>query len=90
MLLRFRWCLIAVAVLLVVPMMASGVQLDPTSLDKRGELMSGGAIEFDPSATPGDGGFTGTGSPPRATGSRDCLFSMAIGGERSPYQGGNL
>jgi len=67
MLLRFRWCLIAVAVLLVVPMMASGVQLDPTSLDKRGELMSGGAIEFDPSATPGDGGFTGTGSPPRAS-----------------------
>lgn len=54
-------------VLLAAPIVASGVQLDPESLDKRIEMMSGGAIEFDPSASPGDGGFTGTGHPPRVS-----------------------
>jgi len=63
----FRRRLLVVPLLLAVPIAATGVQLDPTSLDKREELMSGGAIELELSASPGPGGFTGGGSPPRVS-----------------------
>ncbi len=38
-----------------------------TALDKKGELMSGRAMEADLSGMEGYGGFTGTGSPPRVS-----------------------
>jgi len=59
--------LLLACILLAAPMFASAVQLDPSSLDKRGELVSGGALQFDPSATQGAGGFTGKGRPPRVS-----------------------
>lgn len=65
--LKYRWRWSTLPLLIVIPMVASGVQLDPATLDKRGEMVSGGAILFDPSATPGEGGFTGVGSPPRVS-----------------------